>query len=137
MSKLTNEKYMRLAIEKAIEGITNRQEPFGACIVKSGEVVCVAHNTIRADNDVTAHAEMNAIRMACSKLGTVDLSGCEIYATFKPCAMCQAACERANISRIYYGVGPENFNADSRKYSIEIIAGILQDECIELFKTMY
>jgi tRNA(Arg) A34 adenosine deaminase TadA len=129
---LVDEKYMRLAVEKAREGIANGQEPFGACVIKSGEVVSVAHNTIRVDNDVTAHAEMNAIREPCKKLETIDLSGCEIYATFKPCAMCQAACEMANISRIYYGVGPEYFGASPGKYSIEIIAGILEKECSEL-----
>jgi len=101
---LAGEKLMRLAIAKARKGIANGQEPFGACVVKGGEVISVAHNTIIEDMDVTAHTEMNAIRDACRKLKTANLSGCEIYATFKPCPMCQAACERANISKIYYGV---------------------------------
>lgn len=137
MLNLADEKFMRLAIEKSKEGIINKQEPFGACVVKSGEVVSVANNTIRADNDVTAHAEMNAIRAACRKLETVDLSGCEIYATFRPCAMCQAACEKANISKIYYGIGPENFRANSGKSSIEIIAGILKEDCLKLVQNRF
>ena len=78
---------MKLAIEKAWEGIRKGQEPFGACIVRDGKAISVAHNTVRADIDVSAHAEMNAIREACKKIGTIDLSGCEIYATFEPCPM--------------------------------------------------
>jgi tRNA(Arg) A34 adenosine deaminase TadA len=75
---------------------------------------------------------MNAIRMACKVLGTIDLSGCEIYATFKPCRMCQEACERANISRIYYGAGPEDVGSTSLKTKVQIEAGFLKKECLEM-----
>jgi tRNA(Arg) A34 adenosine deaminase TadA len=92
----------------------------------------VAHNTTIEDMDVTAYAEMKAIREACRKLKTTNLSGCVIYATFKPCPMCQAACERANISRIYYGVGPEDIGASPREYKTLITAGFLKNECLEL-----
>jgi tRNA(Arg) A34 adenosine deaminase TadA len=132
VKNLADEKFMRLAIAKAREGIAKRQEPFGACVVKGGEVISVAHNTTIEDVDVTAHAEMNAIREACKKLKTADLSGCEIYATFKPCPMCQAACERANITRIYYGVGPKDFGASPTEFKTVIIAGFLKNECSEL-----
>ena len=123
---------MKLAIEKTWEGIKKGQEPFGACVVKDGKVISVAHNTKIEDVDVTAHAEMNAVREACKKLGTIDLSGCEIYATFKPCPMCQAACERANISKIYYGVGSEDLGTISIEYDINITSGVLRKECLEL-----
>jgi tRNA(Arg) A34 adenosine deaminase TadA len=132
-----DEKFMRLAIEKTWEGIKKGQEPFGACIVKGSEVVSLSHNTVKADVDVTAHAEMNAIREACRKLGTSDLSGCEIYATFKPCIMCYTACKRANISRIYYGVGPEDIGVSSRDDNISISGGVLKKECLELVKDRY
>ena len=65
---------MVAAIEKAWEGVRGGQEPFGACVVMDGEAVSITHNTVRGDNDVTAHAEMNAIRVACRKLKTIDLS---------------------------------------------------------------
>jgi len=130
-------KFMRIAIEKAKEGIEFGQEPFGACVVKDGKVISVSHNTVFADSDVTAHAEMNAIREACKKLKTIDLQGCEIYATFKPCPMCHAACDRANISIIYYGVGPEDFGDKVRKIVTNITPGILREECIELVKKRY
>ena len=123
---------MRLAIATARKGIANGQEPFGACIIKGEEVISVAHNTTIEDMDVTAHAEMKAIREACRKLKTTNLSGCVIYATFKPCPMCQAACERANISRVYYGVGPEEIGASLRENKTLITAGFLKNECSEL-----
>ena len=128
------ERFMRLAIEKAKEGIAKRQEPYGACVVKDGEVISVAHNTALADPDVTAHAEMNAIRHACKNLNTVDLTGCEIYATFKPCQMCQEACIRANISEIYYGAGPEDTGSTPIEPSIKITAGFLRDECLNMLQ---
>ena len=134
---LADEKFIRLAIAKAREGIANGQEPLGACVVKGGEVISVAHNTTIEDMDVTAHAEMNALREACRKLKTADLSGCDIYATFKPCLMCQAACERANISRIYYDVGPEDFGASPRELKTLITAGLLKNECSVLVRDRY
>lgn len=125
---------MRLAIEQAKEGIAEGQEPYGACVVKDGEVICVTHNTALGDPDVTAHAEMNAIREACRKLNTIDLTGCEVYATFKPCSMCQAACERANVARIYYGAGPEDIGVTPKEASTRISGGFLKDECLELVR---
>ena len=86
-----NEKFMRLAIEKSLESVDNGGGPFGAVVVKDGEVVAVASNSVTIDNDPTAHAEVNVIRMACKKLGTFDLSGCEIYASCEPCPMCLAS----------------------------------------------
>ena len=134
MSIMAEERFMRIAIDKAEEGIAKGQEPFGSCVVKDGKIVSVAHNTALGDPDVTAHAEMNAIRMACKVLGTIDLSGCEIYATFKPCRMCQEACERANISKIYYGAGPEDTGSTPMETSIQIEEGFLRDECLKMLR---
>lgn len=97
-----NEKFMRLAIEKSLESVDNGGGPFGAVVVKDGEVVAVASNSVTIDNDPTAHAEVNAIRMACKKLGTFDLSGCEIYASCEPCPMCLASIYWARIGKLYY-----------------------------------
>jgi len=132
-----DEKFMELAIENAWEGARNGQEPFGACVVMNNEVISVAHNTVRGDNDVTAHAEMNAIRDACNKLKTTDLSRCQIYATFKPCKMCEEACKRAKISTIYHGAGPADVNYPDREYSLDIRSGILKDQCLELVEQIY
>ena len=100
---MTN-KYMKLAIDEAREGIhKGHGGPFGSVIVRNGEVVESGHNRVLADNDSTAHGEMVAIRRAEKKLGTFDLSGCELYTTGEPCPMCLAACMWANIDRVYYG----------------------------------
>jgi tRNA(Arg) A34 adenosine deaminase TadA len=98
-------RFMQQAIDKAREGIENGQSPFGACIVRDGEVVAVAHNTVWQDSDSTAHAEVNAIREACRHLGTIDLSGCTLYTTCEPCPMCFSACHWAGIERIVFGAG--------------------------------
>jgi tRNA(Arg) A34 adenosine deaminase TadA len=128
---------MLKAIEKGWEGVEKGQEPFGACITRNGEIVSVSHNTINSSIDVTAHAEMNAIREACHKLGTSDLSDCDIYATFKPCQMCIEACKRAGITNIYYGVGPENVEYPSKVSRLNVVGGVLLEECMELTSNKY
>lgn len=94
---------MRKAIELSIENIKNGGGPFGAVIVKDGEIIATGTNRVTADNDPTAHAEVNAIRKACQALKTFDLSGCTIYTSCEPCPMCLAAIYWAHIDKIYYG----------------------------------
>jgi tRNA(Arg) A34 adenosine deaminase TadA len=96
-------KFMRLAIAKAKAGISKGQTPFGACIVKNNKVVTCNHNLVWQDTDITAHAEITAIRLACKKLKSIDLSGCTIYSTCEPCPLCFSACHWARISRIVFG----------------------------------
>ena len=96
--------FMKAAIEEAYEGIAvNDGGPFGAVIVKGGEIVGRGHNRVVAKNDPTCHGEMEAIRDACKKLGTFDLSGCVLYTTGEPCPMCMGAILWANIDKVYYG----------------------------------
>ncbi|MBR1871732.1 MAG: nucleoside deaminase [Bacteroidales bacterium] len=95
--------FMRQAIEKASESVERGGGPFGAVIVKDGEVVACSSNSVTIDNDPTAHAEVNTIRQACRKLGTFDLSGCVIYTSCEPCPMCLGAIYWARLGRIYYG----------------------------------
>ncbi len=140
--------FMKLAIERAHEGIRKGQTPFGACIVKDRNVLVTAYNTVWKDMDITAHAEINAIREACRKLKDVSLSGCTIYTTCEPCSMCFSACHWARIKRIVYGASIE----DSKKFGfneimlpnlvireferdgIEITRDHLREECLNLFK---
>lgn len=97
-------KYMQLAIEEARIGIKNHHGgPFGAVIVKDGEIVGRGHNCVLKNNDATCHGEVSAIRDAGKNLGTFDLSGCVLYTTGEPCHMCLCACMWANIEKIYYG----------------------------------
>ena len=98
-----HEDFMRQAIALAVENIKSGGGPFGAVIVKDGKVVATGANRVTANNDPTAHAEVSAIRAACTKLGTFDLSGCVIYTSCEPCPMCLGAIYWAHIDKIYYG----------------------------------
>lgn len=120
--------------------------PFGAAIIKDGHCIAVASNSVLRDNDPTAHAEINAIRKACSVLETYDLSGCELYATGYPCPMCMSAIIWANITKVYYGCTPseaENigFRDDyiyrflrSEDTSVISLEQIGHEEAIKLFE---
>ena len=95
--------FMRRAIALAVENVAKGGGPFGAVIVKEGVVVATGVNRVTANNDPTAHAEVNAIREACTKLGTFDLSGCVLYTSCEPCPMCLGAIYWAHLDKIYYG----------------------------------
>lgn len=96
-------KFMRKAIALSIENIQNGGGPFGAVIVKDGKVIATGVNRVTAHKDPTAHAEITAIRKASKKLGTFDLSGCEIYTSCEPCPMCLGAVYWAHLDKMYYG----------------------------------
>ena len=148
---MNDEKFMRLAINKAKQGIKKGQTPFGACIVKGREIISCTHNVVWKNTDITAHAEINAIRTACRKLKTIDLSGCVIYSTCEPCPMCFTACHWARIDKIVYGARIKDaqkfeFNEctisnkkmkQAGKSSIEIIGDFLREENIDLFKLWF
>jgi len=148
MKEIEDARFMSIAIEEARIGIQNGQTPFGACIVKDNEVISVASNSVWKDMDITAHAEINAIRQACKKLHSIELTGCTIYSTTEPCPMCFSACHWARISRIVFGSRIEDAKrfgfsempisnekmksmGDSR---IEITGDVIRDICIELFE---
>jgi tRNA(Arg) A34 adenosine deaminase TadA len=95
---------MQRAIELATENVrSGRGGPFGAVVVKDGVVVAEGMNLVTATNDPTAHAEVTAIRRACTALGSFTLEGCEVYTSCEPCPMCLAAIYWARCSTIYYG----------------------------------
>ncbi len=95
--------FMREAIRLSIESLQNGGGPFGAVIVKDGEIIAGSSNSVTIDNDPTAHAEVNAIRKAAKILHTFDLSGCDIYTSCEPCPMCLGAIYWSHIDTIYYG----------------------------------
>ena len=96
-------KFMEMAINLSIENIDNGGGPFGAVIVKDGEVIATGANRVVPNSDPTAHAEVMAIRNACAKLGTFQLTGCTVYSSCEPCPMCLSALYWAGVSRICYG----------------------------------
>ncbi len=139
---------MRLAIDKAREGVASGQSPFGACIARAGEVVSCEHNVVWQTTDITAHAEIHAIREACRKLGTIDLSGCVIYSTCEPCPMCFSACHWARLSKIIFGTSIRDAHASgfhelqiaNTKMKelggspVEIVGDFLREESLALFQ---
>lgn len=140
---------MGLAVEQARKTMSqNIGGPFGAAIVKDGEIIAVNSNRVLADHDPTAHAEITAIREACKKLGTHDLSGCVMYATGYPCPMCLGAIVWANIKTCYYGCTPEDaadigfrddfiydfIKGDCKDVNVLEFAEVQRKQCLELFK---
>ena len=146
---MTENDFMKAAIDKARQGIKKGQTPFGACIVKGGKIIACEHNTVWRSTDITAHAEIVAIRQACIKLGTIDLSDCTIYSTCEPCPMCFSACHWARIKKIVYGTRiadarkagfreltiPTSSMKQMGKSGMLIKGGFLRDESLELFRT--
>ncbi len=96
--------FMKLAIEEARKGFnSNHGGPFGAVIVKDGEIVASAHNEVLGTNDPTAHAEVLAIRKACALFESHNLSDCEIYSTSEPCPMCFSAIHWSRLKKLHFG----------------------------------
>ncbi|KAK8951284.1 hypothetical protein KSP39_PZI004677 [Platanthera zijinensis] len=115
-------KFLSKAVEEAYNGVESGDGgPFGAVIVCNDEVVVSCHNMVLHDTDPTAHAEVTAIREACKKLGKIELSDCEIYASCEPCPMCFGAIFLSRIKRLVYGakaeaaiaIGFDDFIADA------------------------
>lgn len=106
---------MRKAIALSKENIENGGGPFGAVIAKDGEIIATGVNRVTASCDPTAHAEVSAIRAAAAKLGTFNLSGCEIYTSCEPCPMCLGAIYWARLDKIYYA----NNKADAKQIGFD------------------
>lgn len=144
---ITPETLMRLAIEKCAAGIDQGQTPFGCAIALNGQVIAVSHNTVWQTIDITAHAEINALREACQTTGNPLLEGAIVATTCEPCPMCAAALHWARVGTIYYGAtiadaagagfseidlpAEEIFRRGKRSARLE--SGLLRDECRELF----
>lgn len=102
------EKWIQQAIQLATESVKKGGGPFGAVIVKDGQCIAEAANTVTPDNDPTAHAEVNAIRKAGKFLGTHHLGGCELYTSCEPCPMCLGAILWARIDKVYFAASSDD-----------------------------
>jgi len=104
LKNITDEdkRFMQMAIQLSVDNVDNGGGPFGAVIVKDGEVVATGANRVVPNNDPTAHAEVTAIRNACQKLGSFMLDGCTVYTSCEPCPMCLSALYWARVKRICY-----------------------------------
>ena len=96
-------RFMQMAIDLSLSNVDNGGGPFGAVIVRNGEVLATGVNRVVPDNDPTAHAEVSAIREACRRTGNFKLEGCTVYSSCEPCPMCLSALYWAGVERICYG----------------------------------
>ena len=138
---MTDEQLVLQALAEAEKGLAEGGLPIGSVLAdRSGEIVARGHNMRVQTGDPTAHAEMNAIRKASKKLGTFDLSGCEIYTTCMPCPMCLGAIKWSNIKIVYYGASSKDADAigfrDEEFYEKDVLElnNIDREACLEPFK---
>ena len=128
--------FMARAIQLALDNVrSNQGGPFGAVIVKQGLIIAEGVNRVTSDNDPTAHAEVAAIRKACSELGTFVLKGCEIYTSCEPCPMCLGAIYWAHLDRVFFGNASQIGFDDSFIYR-EFSQPLLQRQ-IPMIQLMY
>lgn len=137
------DEYMKLAVEEARQGIEKHEGgPFGAVIVLNGRVIGKGHNQVIAHGDPTCHGEIQAIRNACTVIGSYDLTGCVIYTTGYPCPMCLGAIRWANIEKVFYGCNVEDTekigfrdkkfygDPDGKELRIEEVG---REDCLDLY----
>jgi len=140
---------MQLAIDKAREGIATGQTPFGCAIARDGEILAVEHNTVLATTDITAHAEINALRTACHAANDIHLQGAVVATTCEPCPMCMAALHWAHVDTVHFGASIQDAEAagfrelrvaaadllDDGGSQVTLQPHTCQDACRELFQT--
>lgn len=110
--------FLSEAIKLARANLQKGGRPFGALVVKNGEVIAQGVNEILSSNDPTSHAELNALRAASQTLGSPNLTGCSVYASGQPCPMCMAAMRMSGISEVYFAYS----NADAEPYGLSTAA---------------
>jgi len=138
---------MQLAIDACREGIAAGQSPFGCAIAIGDQVVAQSHNTVVQSTDITAHAEITAIRAACQAVDDILLTGAVVATTCEPCPMCMAALHWARVGTVYYGASiadaelsgfnelqlPAATLLSMGGSSVELVGDVLVDPCRELF----
>jgi tRNA(Arg) A34 adenosine deaminase TadA len=138
---------MQLAIEKCRQGLAAGQSPFGCAIARDGRLLSCSHNTVVLSTDITAHAEVNAIREACRNTGNILLEGAIVATTCEPCPMCMAALHWARVDTVYYGATIADAEAAGfnelqvpaqellrlGRSQLRLIPGLLPNECKQLF----
>lgn len=139
--------FMPRALAAARAAAEAGEVPIGAVVVKDGAVIAEAHNSPRNDHDPTAHAEILAIRRAAQALGDERLTGCELWVTLEPCAMCAGAIAHARIARLYYAAsdpkggavehGARVFDQPQCLHRPEVYSGIGEDEAAALLKAFF
>lgn len=137
----TDEYYMKLALQEAQIALEKDEVPIGCIIVSNNRVIAKAHNLTEALNDVTAHAEMQAITSAANYLGGKYLQNCTLYVTLEPCVMCCGALNWSQISKVVIGARDEQRGFINKNLSLhtktELVTGVMENECSELVKNFF
>ncbi|CAN1492457.1 CumB Cytosine/adenosine deaminases [Sphingomonadaceae bacterium] len=138
---------MEAALDLARLAADAGEVPVGAVVVKDGQIIGRGGNRPIAGHDPTAHAEIVALREAAAALGTDRLTGCDLWVTLEPCAMCAGAIAHSRIARLYYGAsdpkggavehGPRLFEQHTVHHKPEVYGGISETECADLLRTFF
>ena len=147
MSGQEDAHFMQLALEQAKAGALAGEVPVGAVVVKNGEVIASAHNAPLGLKDPTAHAEINALRLAAQALDNYRLEGCTLYVTLEPCAMCSGAAMHARLSRVVYGATEPKtgvagsvlnlFDNAQLNHHTQVTGGVLATECVQELQAFF
>ena len=134
--------YMKQALMEAQNAFDRGEVPVGAVVVCRDRIIARAHNLTETLNDVTAHAEMQAITAAANYLGGKYLADCALYVTVEPCVMCAGAIYWAKIPRVVYGASEEKYGFTVKSpgallEKTEVVSGVLADECASLMKEFF
>jgi tRNA(adenine34) deaminase len=139
--------FMQLALAQAKAGALAGEVPVGAVVVKNGEVIAQAHNAPLGLKDPTAHAEINALRLAAQVLGNYRLEGCTLYVTLEPCSMCSGAAMHARLSRVVFGATEPKtgaagsvlnlFDNTQLNHHTQVTGGVLAEECVQELQAFF
>ncbi|MCQ2197475.1 MAG: nucleoside deaminase [Bacteroidaceae bacterium] len=138
----TDEQYMKQALLEAQKAFDEDEIPVGAVVVCRGTIIARAHNMTERLNDVTAHAEMQAITAAAEYLGGKYLNECTLYVTVEPCIMCGGALGWSQLGRLVFGArdekrGYQRFAPEALHPKTEVVNGVLEEECSSLMKAFF
>ncbi len=133
--------FMKMALQEAQQAFEKDEVPIGCVVVSNNRVIARSHNLTEALNDVTAHAEMQAITSAANFLGGKYLINCTLYVTLEPCVMCAGALAWSQVSKVVIGARDENRGFINKNLKLhpktEIITGVIENECSEIVKEFF
>ncbi|QFG52052.1 nucleoside deaminase [Chryseobacterium sp.] len=137
----TDEYFMRVALQEAEAALEKEEVPVGCIIVSNGRIIARAHNLTEILNDVTAHAEMQAITSAANYLGGKYLLNCTLYVTLEPCVMCSGALTWSQISKVVIGARDPQRGFINKNLSLhpktEVVTGVLESECAAIVRDFF
>lgn len=142
MEMFSDEYFMNEALKEARRAFDTEEIPVGAVIVSENKVIARAHNLTELLNDVTAHAEMQAITSAANHIGGKYLIDCTLYVTLEPCPMCAGALYWSQITKIVYGASDEKRGFSKIETRMlhpktQVVSGVLEDQCAELMRSFF